>query len=450
MVTHLVLQGSKKKGLNTALVLGHRHAQPTCIELQDVINCYVQRAFSFSRFHLSYTLFVLFFYYYCKDYYALRSTFISPQRNRVFRVHFAITRLVVLKLLKAGAIHAIVAARLTGLFGPVPQELLDLVIFHLADDRTTLLSCALVHSTWTSISRYHLRPLILVVSSSSRATELLNLLCSSRETLSLSITGIALVGNPPVNDIITSAKLICARSLYSKLLHVLKAKHITLCSGIVENDPLLVRTLAQYFPGLTDLRVTCASWLDITSFMRALAGSFPRLAKLCIELGSGGLALPEASLSGELRVLKLDMPCLRSLRVVGWNNELMRCLRDSIVGTLERLEMESANVWSTCRVEEATLLIQRNKETLRDVRLSFLKTDVAFDLSGLMCLENLEVTRGMSDMEVLEGWRLPRSLKRLYTRILVGAWDCTGIGRVSTEGDVLLEGEELERALRMY
>ncbi|KAF9027921.1 hypothetical protein BDZ89DRAFT_785609 [Hymenopellis radicata] len=152
------------------------------------------------------------------------------------------------------------------------------------------------------------------------------------------------------------------------------------------------------------------------SFMRVLSGSFPRLAGLSIELASGGLDLPDASLSG-LHKLRLAMPCLRTLRVVGWNNHFVRWLGDNIVGTLESLELESANVLSTCRVGEATPLIQRNMETLKDVRLSFVKRNVAFDLSGLTHLENLEVTSGMGDMEMaLNGWQLPSSLKRVYIR----------------------------------
>ena len=254
----------------------------------------------------------------------------------------------------------------TGLFGPVPQELLDLVIFHLADDRTTLLSCALVHSTWTSISRYHLRPFILVVSSTSRATELMSLLRSSRETLSSSTTGITLVGEVPFDDISTTRHASC----YRKLLHALKVKGTMLRLGAVENDPSLVGMFAQYFPDLTDLKVICASYQDITSFMRALAGSFPRLSGLSIELG--GLDLPDASLYG-LHKLKLAMPCLRTLRVVGWNNDLVRWLGENVVGTLESLELESASFLSTCRAGEATPLIQRNMETLKDVRLSFVK-----------------------------------------------------------------------------
>ncbi|KAF9035410.1 hypothetical protein BDZ89DRAFT_1062190 [Hymenopellis radicata] len=303
----------------------------------------------------------------------------------------------------------------TGPFGLVPQELLDLVIFFLADDKATLLSFALVHPTWTSISRYHLPSLALVVSSLSRAKELTKLLRSSRETLSSSITGITLVGDIPFDDILANGKSPHARS-YNKLLHVLKAKHVMLCSGVVENEPPLVGLFAQYFPDLARLKVICASYQDITSFMRALSGSFPRLAELSIELASGGMDIPVASLSG-LHDLKLATPCLRALRVVGWNNDLVRWLGVNIVGTLECLDLESASVWSTCRVEEAIPLLQRNKETLQDVRLCFVKHNVAFDLSTLLRLETLEFSSAAGDMEMaLNGWRLPRSLKKVYLR----------------------------------
>ncbi len=80
------------------------------------------------------------------------------------------------------------------------QELLDLIIAHLGDDTVTLLSCALVHPAWTSISRYHLSPVTLIVPSPSRSKELVKLLRSSRETLSSSITGITLVGDIPFDD----------------------------------------------------------------------------------------------------------------------------------------------------------------------------------------------------------------------------------------------------------
>ncbi|KAF9022662.1 hypothetical protein BDZ89DRAFT_1070487 [Hymenopellis radicata] len=293
----------------------------------------------------------------------------------------------------------------TGPFGLVPQELLDLIIAYLADDKATLLSCALVHSTWTSISRYHLPSLSLVVSSPSRAKELTKLLRSSRETVSSSITGITLVGDIPFDDILPNGKSPHARS-YSKLLDVLKAKHVMLRSGVVENEPSLVGLLAQYFPNLPTLKVICASYQDITSFIRALSGSFPRLAELSIELASGGMDIPVASLSG-LHDLRLATPCLRTLRVVGWNNDLVRWLGDNV----------SASVWSTCHVEEAIPLLQRNKETLQDVRLCFVKHNVAFDLSSLLRLENLEFAGAASDMEMaLNGWRLPRSLKRVYLR----------------------------------
>ncbi|KAF9022659.1 hypothetical protein BDZ89DRAFT_1070484 [Hymenopellis radicata] len=342
----------------------------------------------------------------------------------------------------------------TGLFGRVPQELLDLVIFHLADDRTTLLSCALVHSTWTSVSRYHLRPLILVVSSEiSRTTEIPELLRPSCETLSASITGIKLVGYVPFYHVPTNNQSPDPGAFYTlsnEVLHVLKAKHLTLCSGTVANDPSLVRSLAQYFPDLSDLKVTCASYVHITGLMRALSGSFPRLAELGVVLVARDFERPDAPLPG-LRELRLGLPCLRSLRVVGWNNDLVRWLGDNVVGTLERLDLESACTWSTGRVEEAITLIQRNKKTLRDLRLSFWKPDVpTFDLSGLIFLENLEVTSVKSDMElVLEGLRLPRSLRKVYLRIVVCVAHCTGT-RVSTKGEVVLEGEKLKGALRMY
>ncbi len=259
----------------------------------------------------------------------------------------------------------------TGPFGLVPQELLDLVIGYLADDKVALLSCALVHPAWTSISRYHLSPVMLVVSTPARSKDLVKLLRSSRETLSSSITGITLVGDVPFDDYAMNGKSDRAQS-YRKLLQLLKAKHVALRSGAVENDPSLVGLFAQYFPAISELQVTCASYQDITSFMRALAGSFPRLLELGVVLGSRGMDIPDASLSG-LRGLALGTPHLRSLRMVGWNNELVRWLGGNVVGTLERLELENTSVWSTCHVEEALPLIQRNKETLKDVRLSFMR-----------------------------------------------------------------------------
>ncbi len=269
--------------------------------------------------------------------------------------------------------HSRHSSAATGLFGLLPQELLDVIIAHLVDDKTTLLSCALVHPAWTSISRYHLPPLTLVVSSPSRSKELVKLLHSSRETLSSSITGITFVGDVPFDDNAMNRKSPRAQS-YRKLLQVLRAKHVALRSGAVENDPSLVGIIAHYFPALTELKVTCASYQDITSFMRTLAGSFPRLSELSIVLGSGGMDVPDASLYG-LRDLTLGMPLLRTLRVAGWNNDLVRWLGDNIVGTLERLELESTSVWSACRVDEAISLLQRNKDTLKDLKLSFVKRD---------------------------------------------------------------------------
>ncbi|KAF9014635.1 hypothetical protein BDZ89DRAFT_1076409 [Hymenopellis radicata] len=171
---------------------------------------------------------------------------------------------------------------------------------------------------------------------------------------------------------------------------------------------------AQYFPDLTDLKVLCASYQDITSFMRALACSFPRLSGLSIELG--GLDLPDASLSG-LRDLRLGAPCLRSLRVVGWNNDLVRWLGSNLIGTLEYLEMETASVWSTCHLGEATSLIQGNMETLGMLGYFLYSAMVTFDLSGLLHLQNLEFAMGMREMESgLNGWKFPRSLERIYIR----------------------------------
>ncbi|KAF8901117.1 hypothetical protein CPB85DRAFT_1256453 [Mucidula mucida] len=301
-------------------------------------------------------------------------------------------------------VHSHRSSASTGPFGLLPQELLDLIIAHLGDDTATLLSCALVHPTWISISRCHLPRITLVVSTPARSKALTKLLRSSRETLSSSITGITLVGDVPFDD----GKSAYAQS-YRKLLQVLKAKHVALRSGAVENDPSLVGLFAQHFPYLSELQVTCASYQDIMSFIRALSGWFPRLTALDIELASGGLDLPDASLSG-LRNLALGMPRLRSLRLIGWNNDLVRWLGDNVVGTLEQLELESTSAWSTCHVEEAISLLQRNKETLKDLKLSFLRRNVAFDLSGLTCLEYLEVANA------LHGWLLPRSLKTIEFR----------------------------------
>ncbi|KAF8908365.1 hypothetical protein CPB85DRAFT_1254024 [Mucidula mucida] len=304
---------------------------------------------------------------------------------------------------------------ITGPVGRVPQELLDIIIAHLIDDKASLLSCALVHPSWTGISRHYLRALNIVVTSPSRAKDLIKLLHSSREMLSSSITGITLVGEAPVDNTTARGKSPRARS-YSKLLHVLKAKGITLRSGAVEKDPSLVGILAHYLPDLIELRVACGSYKDIPSFMRALSGSFPQLAELCIERGSVGMDLPDAPLFG-LEHVRLSMPCLRTLRVAGWNNELVRWLGNNIVGTLECLELESASMRSTCRVAEASKLLQGNMATLKDLRLTFVKRDVAFDLSGFVHLQNLEVTSGMCDAALaVVGWRLPRSLKRVYLR----------------------------------
>ncbi|KAF9030483.1 hypothetical protein BDZ89DRAFT_668788 [Hymenopellis radicata] len=261
----------------------------------------------------------------------------------------------------------------TGPFGLVPQELLDHIISYLADDRASLLSSALVHPTWTSISRYHIPPLTLVVTSSSRAKELTKLLRSSRETLSSSVSGIMLVGDVSFDDFPANTNDLRGW-YYRKLLRALRAKGIMLRSGAVENDPSLVGLFAWYFPALSAFKVSCASYHYITSFMWALSGSFPHLAALSIELASHGLDLPDASLYG-LGDLRLSVPCLRTLRLIGWNNELVRWLGDNVVGTLERLELESASVRPTCHIGEAISLIQGNKETLRDVRLSLVKRD---------------------------------------------------------------------------
>ncbi|KAF8916904.1 hypothetical protein CPB85DRAFT_258211 [Mucidula mucida] len=160
--------------------------------------------------------------------------------------------------------HTRRSSAITGPFGLLPQELLDLIIAHLGDDKVTLLSCALVHSTWTIISRYHLPSVMLVVSSPSRSKELVKLLRSSRETLSSSITGITLVGDIPFDDIDMDGKSPRAQS-YRKLFQVLKAKHVALRSGMAENDPSLVWLFAQHFPDLSELQVTCASYQDIRS-----------------------------------------------------------------------------------------------------------------------------------------------------------------------------------------
>ncbi|KAF8997533.1 hypothetical protein BDZ89DRAFT_772400 [Hymenopellis radicata] len=330
----------------------------------------------------------------------------------------------------------------------IPQEILDLIISSLSDDKASLLSCALVHPTWTSISRYHLRPRTLVVSSPSRAQELTELLRSSHETLSSSITGIKLLGSLPFNEfsrIITSPSAIS----YSELLHVLEAKGITLRSGAVVNDSSLVRLLVHYFPGLTILQV-CASCQHITSCMCALSGTFPRLAELTIELNSDGLAISDVA---RLYGLRLAKPCLRTLRVVAWkwNNELMRWLGDNIVGTLECLELKSTSmysVWSTSRVGEAITLIQRNKATLRDLRLTFMKFDAAFDLSGLVHLQNLEVASGLPEAElVLRGWRLPRSLKTVYVRNAFRMFRVQCGCAVGYDSEILFEGASLQGLL---
>ncbi|KAF8908306.1 hypothetical protein CPB85DRAFT_1436102 [Mucidula mucida] len=336
----------------------------------------------------------------------------------------------------------------TGPFGLVPQELLDIIISHFIDDKVSLLSCALVHPSWTGISRYYLSALNLVISSPSGAKELTKLLRSSREMLSSSITGITLVGDAPLDDIPTRGKSAYLRS-YSKLLHTLKAKRIKLRSGAVEKDSSLVPILAQYFPDLIDLRLSCGAYQEIPNFMRALSCSFQRLARLCIERGSCGMDIPDAPLLG-LHIVKLSMPCLRTLRVVGWNNELVRWLGNNIVGTLECLQLESTSMRSICRVREATKLIQGNKATLKDLRLTFVKRD-AFDLSGLVHLQNLEITSGMYETELsLIGWRLPRSLKRVYLRNVISvlrvhcpAWYRSG----DKEEGIVFEGASLHGAL---
>ncbi|KAF9009115.1 hypothetical protein BDZ89DRAFT_539437 [Hymenopellis radicata] len=250
---------------------------------------------------------------------------------------------------------------LSGPFGFVPAEILDLVISHLANDKAALMQCALVHPTWTRVSRHHLAPLTLAVSSRSHAKELTNVLNSPRETLSLSITGITLIGNAPFYDISTNDKSSRVR-LYTKLLQLLKAKNIMLRSGMVVNDPSLVGIFARYFSDLTEFKVIFAFYQDIVSFMRALCDSFPRLTGLSIELGTDGMDFPDAPLPG-LCDLRLSAPCLRSLRVVGWNNALVRWLGDNIVGTLEQLELQSMSLRSTCRIQESVGLIQGTRRS---------------------------------------------------------------------------------------
>ncbi len=319
---------------------------------------------------------------------------------------------------------------------PVPPELLDIIIAHLVDDKVSLLSCALVHPSWAGFSRYYLRDLNLVVSTPSRANELTKLLGSSREMLSASITSITLASDAPV-AISRRGKFLRARP-YRKLLYVLKAKGVMLRSGAVEKDTSLVRLLAQYFPDLTAFRVSSGSYQNLPNVIHALYGCFPRLAELCIEHGLCGMDIPDARLFG-LQNFRLYMPSLRTLRVVGWNNDLVHWLGNNIVGTLERLVLESSSMRSTCCIGEASLLIQRNMDTLKDLRLTFVRRNgswffrfifvamcscflfiVTFDLSGLVHLENLEVTSGMGETELaLYGWRLPRSLKRVYLRDVV-------------------------------
>ncbi|KAF9024433.1 hypothetical protein BDZ89DRAFT_1162248 [Hymenopellis radicata] len=114
----------------------------------------------------------------------------------------------------------------TGSFERVPQELhvLDLIISHLVNDKATLLSCALVHTTWTYTSRHHLPSLGLFVSCPTRASELAELLGPPLDTLSPSIAAIKLADYTyeSLNDFRTGDVVRGIPRPYEKLILALK------------------------------------------------------------------------------------------------------------------------------------------------------------------------------------------------------------------------------------
>ncbi|KAF9017335.1 hypothetical protein BDZ89DRAFT_380780 [Hymenopellis radicata] len=97
---------------------------------------------------------------------------------------------------------------LSGPFGFVPAEILDLVISHLANDKAALMQCALVHPTWTRVSRHHLAPLTLAVSSRSHAKELTKVLkLTARDTLPIHYRHNSSLGTHPSTTSLQTANL---------------------------------------------------------------------------------------------------------------------------------------------------------------------------------------------------------------------------------------------------
>ncbi|KAF8914780.1 hypothetical protein CPB85DRAFT_1433520 [Mucidula mucida] len=126
-----------------------------------------------------------------------------------------------------------------------------------------------------------------------------------------------LVGDKPSDDNFAYRDSSRVR-FYSKLFQFFNFKHVILRSGVVENDPSLVGLFEQYFPDLGSLKLISTSAQDTARFLRALSGSFPRLAELTLELTASHWDSPNASLSG-MHDLRLGAPCLCILRVFGCN-----------------------------------------------------------------------------------------------------------------------------------
>ncbi len=244
----------------------------------------------------------------------------------------------------------------TGSFAHLSVELVTVIIGHFEGDGRTLRKCALVHSSWTSIARSHLRVNVW----SAQDTHCIgNLLKSKRQTLS-HIGGITLNGQNPIER--TTGR-------FRPLLKNLHAKGAAITSAKLVRDTGLVELLWEFFPDITDLTVVCYQPEQFATFM-SLLWKFTKLRVLNVELGTFSLMRLSSALSG-LKDIHQKPPPVRTLNITGWDNMMVKWLGTYLKDTLILLNVAALDEHLKCNPQAVQYLLTSNATTLRHVQLSF-------------------------------------------------------------------------------
>ncbi|KAF9027209.1 hypothetical protein BDZ89DRAFT_1134321 [Hymenopellis radicata] len=239
----------------------------------------------------------------------------------------------------------------------LPPEIMNAILAR-CEDRSTLLVCSLVCTSWASISREHLH-LPMSLDSRARSARLGHLLRSPVQTLTQSAY--------------------CARfsgldyGQHWRVVRLLHLRGAKIRSAILTGDARAVPFLIQYFPDIVDLTFETNAIFAVLSgqvnpaqelsrFLSKVA-RFKSLRSLALNVEYvGHLTLDDSESSDILPITRLSLRGKWSGDLISWMQKTCR--------RLKTLELLAQSGWDSKDTASVEIILRANAQTLRHLQLT--------------------------------------------------------------------------------